>query len=145
MMKYSRQREMIYEQVMNFPIHPTADEVYYALKDENPNLSIGTVYRNLNLLSDMGRLMKINIANGKDRYDGRTDLHYHMTCTNCGRVFDVVLDFEEEITNKVEETFDLTPRGIINCLDLQKPIYRQTTNYGHFGKENLPWERRIKF
>ena len=52
---------------------------------------------------------------------------------------------EDEIINKVEETFDLTPRGIINCLDLQKPIYRQTTNYVHFGKENLPWEKIVKF
>lgn len=52
---------------------------------------------------------------------------------------------EEEIINKIKDTFDLTPRGIINYLDLQKPIYRQTTNYGHFGKENLPWEKIIEF
>ena len=52
---------------------------------------------------------------------------------------------EDEIINKIDEKFDLTPRGIINCLDLQKPIYRQTTNYGHFGKENLPWEKIVKF
>ena len=52
---------------------------------------------------------------------------------------------ENEIIEKIYEKFDLTPRGIINFLDLQKPIYRQTTNYGHFGKENLPWERRITF
>lgn len=52
---------------------------------------------------------------------------------------------ENEIIEKIYEKFDLTPRGIINFLDLQKPIYRQTTNYGHFGKENLPWERIITF
>lgn len=52
---------------------------------------------------------------------------------------------EEEIINKIKDTFDLTPRGIINYLDLQRPIYRQTTNYGHFGKENLPWEKIIDF
>ena len=51
---------------------------------------------------------------------------------------------EKEIINKIEKKFDLTPRGIINYLDLQKPIYRQTTNYGHFGKENLSWEKIIK-
>lgn len=50
---------------------------------------------------------------------------------------------EEEILNKVYDRFDLTPRGIINYLDLQKPIYKQTTNYGHFGKENLSWEKII--
>ena len=51
---------------------------------------------------------------------------------------------EEEISTKICDKFDLTPRGIINYLDLQRPIYKSTTNYGHFGKENLPWEKIIK-
>lgn len=51
---------------------------------------------------------------------------------------------EEEIIQRIEEKFDLTPRGIINYLDLQRPIYCQTTNYGHFGKENLPWEKIVE-
>ena len=52
---------------------------------------------------------------------------------------------EEEIVSKVLKTFNLTPTGIIKTLDLKKPIYRRTTNYGHFGKKDLPWERIIKF
>ena len=52
---------------------------------------------------------------------------------------------EEEIVEKINNTFELTPRGIINYLDLQRPIYRQTTNYGHFGKKDLPWEKIINF
>lgn len=52
---------------------------------------------------------------------------------------------EEKIIKKIDKTFDLTPRGIINYLDLQRPIYRQTTNYGHFGKKDLPWEKIINF
>ena len=52
---------------------------------------------------------------------------------------------EEEIVEKIDKTFDLTPRAIINYLDLQRPIYRQTTNYGHFGKKDLPWEKIINF
>lgn len=51
---------------------------------------------------------------------------------------------EEEIVNKINNTFDLTPRGIIEYLDLRKPIYKLTTNYGHFGKENLNWEKIIR-
>ena len=51
---------------------------------------------------------------------------------------------EEDIIKKIINEFDFTPRGIINFLDLQKPIYKQTTNYGHFGKEYLPWERIVK-
>jgi S-adenosylmethionine synthetase len=52
---------------------------------------------------------------------------------------------EEEIINKIENQFDLTPRGIINYLDLQKPIYKKTTNYGHFGKKDLSWEHIVTF
>ncbi len=51
---------------------------------------------------------------------------------------------EEEIVKKINEKFDLTPRGIINYLDLQRPIYKETTNYGHFGKEGLSWENIIE-
>lgn len=51
---------------------------------------------------------------------------------------------EEEIIKLIKEKFDLTPNGIIKYLDLKKPIYSKTTNYGHFGKENLPWENIIK-
>ncbi len=52
--------------------------------------------------------------------------------------------FEQEIIEKIYDKFDLTPRGIINYLDLRKPIYTLTTNYGHFGKNNLPWEKIVK-
>lgn len=48
---------------------------------------------------------------------------------------------EEKIVELIKEKFDLTPNGIIKYLDLKKPIYKQTTNYGHFGKENLSWEK----
>ena len=51
---------------------------------------------------------------------------------------------DEEIAKLIEDKFDLTPNGIINYLKLKEPIYSQTTNYGHFGKENLPWEKIIK-
>ena len=52
---------------------------------------------------------------------------------------------EDELIAKIRKTFDLTPDGIIKYLELDKPIYSQTTNYGHFGKENLTWEKIIKF
>lgn len=100
-MNFSRQREIIYDQVMNYPTHPTVEEVYNALKPDNPNLSLGTVYRNLNQLSEAGMLMKIPIADGSDRFDGRTDCHYHMICDKCGRVFDIELDCLDEIPQTV--------------------------------------------
>ena len=51
---------------------------------------------------------------------------------------------EDKIVEIIYNKFELTPRGIINYLDLQKPIYKQTTNYGHFGKDNLSWEKIVK-
>lgn len=51
---------------------------------------------------------------------------------------------DDEIVNIIEKNFDLTPRGIINRLDLEKPIYKKTSNYGHFGKEDVTWEKIIK-
>ena len=50
---------------------------------------------------------------------------------------------EEELSRLIREKFDLTPNGIIKYLELKKPIYKQTTNYGHFGKENLSWEKFV--
>jgi len=104
-MKFSRQREMILNQVRSFPIHPTADQVYTALKAENPNLSLGTVYRNLNQLSEMGMLLKIRIADGSDRFDGRTDDHYHMVCDDCKQVYDVELTELDELNNTITEKY----------------------------------------
>lgn len=51
---------------------------------------------------------------------------------------------EENIINKIEKKFDLTPEGIVKYLDLKKPIYSKTTNYGHFGREEFEWEKLIK-
>lgn len=100
-MNFSRQREIIYDQVMKYPTHPTAEEVYRSLKEDNPNLSLGTVYRNLNQLSEAGMVLKIPIADGSDRFDGRTDRHYHMICEKCSRVFDVELDCLDGIPDDV--------------------------------------------
>ncbi len=100
-MKFSKQREMILNYVRCYPVHPTADQVYTALKVDNPSLSLGTVYRNLNLLSEMGELLKIRIADGSDRFDGRTDQHFHMVCDKCSKVFDVELDELDYITDDV--------------------------------------------
>ncbi len=72
-MNYSKQRELILKTVIENPIHPTADTVYEQVRRENPKISLGTVYRNLNFLSEMGILRKISMPVGSDRFDGRLD------------------------------------------------------------------------
>lgn len=91
-LKYSRQRSSIKEYLMSTTEHPTADTVYLHVREEFPRISLGTVYRNLNLLADIGEAVKITTPDGGDRFDGCTDPHYHVVCTSCGEVFDLKLD-----------------------------------------------------
>ncbi len=84
--RYSRQRELIYQAVQGSDQHPTAEMVYQWLKPDNPNLSLGTVYRNLNLLSEEGILTRMPFP--VERYDAVTEPHSHFRCKSCGQVFD---------------------------------------------------------
>ncbi|MEF9990284.1 MAG: transcriptional repressor [Christensenellaceae bacterium] len=103
-MIYSRQRELILNTVLTHRIHPTADTVFSILKPEHPELSLATVYRNLNQLSQNGLLLKIPVPNGKDHFDGMLSPHYHMICENCGKMMDIpkdyIPDFDYEIAKK---------------------------------------------
>ena len=102
-MNYSKQRALILETVISNPIHPTANQVYEQLHNENPNISLGTVYRNLNLLSEVGELKKIKVPNGSDRFDGRVERHCHIICNRCGKVADADIDGVEELERQTEE------------------------------------------
>ena len=81
MIKRSRQREAIQQCLMGRRDHPTAETVYLSIKDEFPNISLGTVYRNLSLLSDLGEVQKITVSGGPDRFDADVSQHYHFLCT----------------------------------------------------------------
>lgn len=100
-MKYSRQRELIYKTVMENPIHPSADTVYAMVRKELPNISLGTVYRNLNLLSEQGTLRKISMPNVSDHFDGRVEEHFHALCERCGRVYDVEAPEIQELAGRL--------------------------------------------
>ena len=100
MARYSQQRELILNAVRQNPVHPSADDIYHIVKQQNSNISLGTVYRNLNYLSDNGFIKKIQIPNAPDRFDGRTEPHCHMICQKCGKVYDLschIEDLKDEI------------------------------------------------
>lgn len=99
--RYSRQRELIYQAVMASKEHPTAEMVYQWLKPACPNLSLGTVYRNLNLLAEEGILVRMPFP--VERYDGDTYPHSHFRCKDCGRVFDLVPDYEVALDRAAEQ------------------------------------------
>lgn len=87
-MKYSYQREKILETVKDSCDHPTAERIYQRVKTKIPNISLGTVYRNLNFLADNCDILKISMTNG-DRFDKTVKNHSHFRCTKCNNVFDV--------------------------------------------------------
>ncbi|MDD5938207.1 MAG: transcriptional repressor [Clostridiales bacterium] len=93
--RYSRQRELIYQAVCDSDQHPTAEMVYQWLKPANPSLSLGTVYRNLNLLADEGILVRMPFP--VERYDADTRPHTHFRCRQCGCVFDFKISYDREI------------------------------------------------
>ena len=105
-LKYSRQRESIKEFLMTRTDHPTADTVYHQLRKIYPNISLGTVYRNLALLADIGEIQKICTGDGADRFDGRIAPHDHFVCEKCHCVEDIFLDDNEEITSAAQKKFD---------------------------------------
>ena len=119
------QRSLVFEAVNKLRCHATADEIYEAIVTEHPNISRATVYRNLNSLSEMGDIRKIEIPGGADRFDHMCHDHCHVKCEKCGRVFDVDMEYitglEESIKNNRGFTFtgyDILFRGV--CPDCQK-------------------------
>ena len=120
-MKYSRQRELILKTLHENPVHPTAEQLYQIIRDEEPTISLATVYRNLNLLADNGVIKKIEGLEGMAHFDHQTHDHYHFLCTECHQVFDIPCDIAPDVAKIVEEKtgmsinyYDISFRGICN-------------------------------
>lgn len=88
-MKYSRQRELVREAVEKSSIHPTADEVYQEVRKREPTISLATVYRNLNQLSENHLIRRVVVPGDSDHFDHTLKEHEHMICTQCGCVVDI--------------------------------------------------------
>ena len=125
MLKYSRQREAIKTFLAGRYDHPTAETVYLGIKEEFPNISLGTVYRNLSLLSDIGEIQKLSTGIGPDRFDGNPALHYNFICKHCGSVLDLSVDGLDHINVLANQGFDGEIEGHITyfygkCADCKK-------------------------
>ena len=99
----SRQRDRILELLRSTGIHPTASWVYDRLRHEFPNLSLGTVYRNLNILTEQGLIRKIDFGSTYDRYDANISHHYHFICERCGSISDLDLSVNEALNEEVDK------------------------------------------
>ena len=148
------QRALALEAVRKLHCHPTADEVYAEVIREYPTVSRGTVYRNLNQLVESGEISSMEIPGCANHYDHRRDNHYHTRCLQCGKVFDVDMDFIPDLGKNIKDThgfafsgYDLVFKGI--CAECQSkadesvknpPTIEQTTisvfEKGAYGRKN---------
>lgn len=101
--KRSKQRERILELLGSTVSHPTASWIYDKLKKEIPELSLGTVYRNLNILIEQGLIRKIDFGSTCDRYDADISPHYHFICERCGSIIDLKIPIDGELNKTVEK------------------------------------------
>ncbi len=88
-MRYSKQREIILDNIKGRCDHPTADEIYSSCRELEPNISLGTVYRNLKQLADDGVIITLETEDKKIHYDGDLTRHSHFVCERCGRIIDL--------------------------------------------------------
>ena len=114
----TKQKNIIYQAVVDLAGHVSADEVYRKISSENPTISKATVYRNLNVLSEEGKIRKIepNFQFSERRFDYLLTPHSHAICKKCGKFIDVYVEGEENLDKKVKSTedgFELTSHELI--------------------------------
>jgi Fur family transcriptional regulator, peroxide stress response regulator len=88
-LRRSRQREVILKELKSVTSHPTASELHEMVRKELPSISLGTVYRNLELLSEKGMIQKLEISSDQARFDGNPTWHLHVHCSHCDKITDV--------------------------------------------------------
>ncbi|NLX61160.1 MAG: transcriptional repressor [Tissierellia bacterium] len=105
--RYSAQKMMIEDALMKLD-HPTASEIYEHIRKDYPNISLGTVYRNLGLMAESGEILRISYGNAPDRFDINTHNHLHVLCKECGQVFDAESQRIDELIDEIEELLEET-------------------------------------
>ena len=102
----TRQRMIILEELRKVNTHPSADEVYEMVRKRLPRISLGTVYRNLELLSKTGEIQKLELGSTLKRFDGNPYDHYHIRCIQCDRVVDAHIDSGLNFDDVISKTSD---------------------------------------
>ncbi|WP_288682479.1 transcriptional repressor [uncultured Eubacterium sp.] len=111
MIKRSVQRELIRNNLAHRTDHPTADMVYQSIREELPNISLGTVYRNLRFLVDQGDALSLKLGDGKEHFDGNVNPHFHFICTQCGCVDDIFMPSIDEICTTAAQYYSGDIKG----------------------------------
>ncbi|MBN1106631.1 MAG: transcriptional repressor [Deltaproteobacteria bacterium] len=136
----THQRRVILEEVKCCPGHPTADEIYEKVRKKLPRISMGTVYRNLDLLAAGGLIHKIEPGHPQKRFDGVTKDHYHLTCVRCGKIEDVPFEPSDNTLGNLENALGrMTKFGIfghkLEFLGLCAACQKQGAHLGEDGDQ----------
>ncbi len=110
-LRITNQREVILSELRAVKTHPTADELYTQVRSRLPRVSLATVYRNLEWLSEQGLARKIEVGGRQKRFDGDISDHYHVRCQKCGRVADIEMDVLENLEGCISEASGFTVTG----------------------------------
>jgi len=105
-LRMTRQRKVILEELRKVNTHPSADEVYEMVRKRLSRISLGTVYRNLEILSESGEIQKLELGCTLKRFDGVAENHYHIRCIHCNQVVDAPTDFDVTINHELKGVTD---------------------------------------
>lgn len=105
----SKKREAILDAIRGTKCHPSAEWVYQSLKSTHPDLSLGTVYRNLTFFQEQGEIQSVGVVRGQERFDGVTAPHSHFVCTHCGAIIDLEqIKLDNSVTQCVSQEYACT-------------------------------------
>ncbi|MBN2298174.1 MAG: transcriptional repressor [Deltaproteobacteria bacterium] len=139
--RLTKQRKLILEELERVKDHPTAYEVYERVRGRLPQISLGTVYRNLDILSANGIIKRLDIGQGQRRFDITTDDHKHIRCIFCNRIDDIPLNTYHQLTTIIGIVGDVTGyRGIGCSMDFHGicPECQKQGNRIHSSPEQKP-------
>jgi len=110
-LRITRQRRVILEELRKVDTHPSADEIYEMVRKRLPRISLGTIYRNLEILSETGEIQKLETGSHLKRFDGRADDHCHIRCRRCDRLVDIFVHLGAELDDRIRGATDFAVLG----------------------------------
>ena len=102
----SKQRDAIFNYIITHKTHPTADDIYNDIRKDFPNISLGTVYRNLTLLTELGSIKKLSYGDAAEHFDGDITPHNHFICNTCGSITDLQMENIDFVNEAASRNFD---------------------------------------
>lgn len=123
-MKYSRQREKILNKLIEYRVHPSAEQLYWKLVEDGEKIGLATVYRNLNYLAEAGVIKRFQTFEKHERFDGTITPHHHFRCKKCGKIFDLPPEIADQVVKNIDDkgfktvNYEVMAEGL--CADCQK-------------------------